>query len=1623
MTDKTVNQYKSLLAQATDEELNALRTSKERVSPNLREALDTFDSSQVKITQFERGDVVDGTTVQRTKEIRQFTPPSPEKDVLEVGEAPVEDFFGEGVTFPSPEVLSPSEMKVSEVEAAILSERTGAPIEVVKEYFKSGNVEVLGEKLAQEGIAGRIDTVMADLQDMQHTFGLTPEQIKEEGIRLLAGAGLVTSDDETFTDPTGDTFVKVGPGTFQSPVTGTMVTPGAYQVSLEAAKWYKDQVSPEALEATIASPEARKELSQSLALEEYAVGYELTKLRAKAARKYKDRGVGQKTLDILAAFLPVWGNHLRAKGVGSEDTTLFLGEALEEVRKFKELPAMDQLARLKRVDQALDEGYDPLVLMEGLDRLKDTEAEELLAEGAWDLLLPVEAFPVMSKGYKVFREASVGRFGSLAGRRVVRSERLEELSARSDSLEGDEAEEYLGLFLTEFLQNDLLGEMDVGITHLNKLKEEAARALEVLQSKVSTRLTAEELSNVKAVESTLARMQAELRSSASVLSPKGVNPEVSLVLDEAEGMVAEGVTSDFATGQHVVKAYIGKENGKAKGFISQGAANKFAQEQLGIPEGFYEVEKLDGVFWLSVSRNLEEDGLITVGGSGLLNSETLANSVPFSEKLVGAKSIVDADFSGQADYARGLDEAYRQVTNRLFKFVQKIGAKKREDLSKILTRGRTREEWYSPEELGRLYRDKFGRDITEGELAAYQSYRTISDTNYAILNNETLTTLARQGYQEFALSDATGVILQRNGKLVDAAAIKNPQHFRFDMDDELVDIGAMDSTRLNALTEKGYKVVKLDRAADLGAGEVDYLLVSPKQGVNFRPLRQKQLNYVAGGPRSYSGRFFIKQANIKNNIKLHDKTVFNVGSHSEAVEYTRLYNEALDAFKRAKAAPTEENIARASVVISGNTRYSSFHDFNQAIVDGKINENPFELIESNGRTAHGSATAFKRDDEFLEYSDSAQTMLSSGRMYYSHRGDHLLHPKEGFAEVLDPFQAMQDQATHAAKQFAYGDFKFRQVERWLQDAGQDVISDGNPVTTALMGEIRPGTPSEKARRLRVSRQVLNQLLGTPTKDQQVMREVTENVAKFLDRKGAKKLAQRLDERALDPVAALRAINFHFLLGMGDISQLLVQTSMLPGVIAVGGKRGLQGLAAYPYIRRVMLNPRTLDVVAESQQKLTRIPPGDFKQMFKDIQNSGQLIVGDTQAQLDMYSNVAEIKSVWGSTRQAASKASRFFFNEAEMGNKGVAATIAWLEQGSALNTPDKVTKFAARAELLAGNMSRTGNAWWQSGITSLGTQMAAHPFRVAESMFVKQATGFTPMEKLRFAGGLTLVYGSAAIPFATTIFDMMEETGGVAPTKEEHAAVTRGMWGVMLPDVDITRLQPFGGENLIQKIGDPSTTAWELALGPTGNLMTNGMRAADGAKVLWKVLSGSPDLHQFDRDGKTVTPLTIVNDITGDLKNSVSSLRRGTQAYLAWATGEYMTASGFIDKDLDGVDAAFLLLGMPSMRSREAFEVGRDLRDRKELLNDVAKVMSRHLRQGMRAKTDEEMLEHFRAAHAYATLVNQGGETPNADGVEVFNLAMSRMGNQTYTEAQLIRAREVWGATADQNYKYLEREE
>jgi len=1037
---------------------------------------------------------------------------------------------------------------------------------------------------------------------------------------------------------------------------------------------------------------------------------------------------------------------------------------------------------------------------------------------------------------------------------------------------------------------------------------------------------------------------------------------------------AYDVTINELNNVRTVNVYLGTGSNKLKGFTSAEAAMAGA-ERMGLTKGFYSVSDRTGEFFIKVSKDVTFNPFIRV-----IDDKEIPLTIPIISKYLWGSAVVSPEDAVRgARLSVSASSRLASAASKAVENISKLGMNARESYNNLMLDIQQKEKWMTVPQVKEWYKTNYKREPSQAEVTAYLSHRTLHEFDFVIRNSSVHRELVGAGYQELRVKG-----LKKSpfvGKEVTTTGIEPGLARIFDADEGKFKVFKTREELTKRLNKSDDTVLIKQLSPSKAHGEY---IITRRGEVNIRPLRSQVLNKVDGPHRMYEGDHFIKQQNITpirgQEVLQNPRTHFAIKGAKEAKKFADEYNLALEAYLKARQSGTTTDKLRASDVISRFTRFSGYDEFDAAVQEGKILTTPFEVVKD------GALPTFRADElrgysgidpDYTNFSDDLKSLIEQGRMFYSERGARLPHPREGMATLLHPDEILSKAVGNVINTQAYGNFKVRQINRWVNTYGKYLIGDPNrPMIEKFMyGQFDDSGRSERPIKASVrtaaeaQRNALLRTLGQEGPMERAYGRYRDQIIDMIDNKVNSKAADKFANiTSNSAIGSARGIAFKAFLGMLDVSQLIVQTSLTPGIMGVFPKSGLKAASSYPMFRAALMNPKHVSHFAKLNEKLTlgTMKAKEFEDMFFDAVRSGIDIVDGNLSSLDNLNNSMNVRGMMSHHTGKITDALSIFFTEAEKAQRLLAFNTSWMESyarlGRRLETPEEFAEVGVRAQTLTANMMKDGKSFWQEGVVSVPMQFQQFPFRVAE-VLIAPVKGFTPTQRLRYYMGLALAYGTTLGFGGSAMNEYIRQqyldATGELPDERVMNGITRGLIGAMLPETDISRLQPFSSSTLLSELFDEDKAdVLGLMLGPVGAVGNRFYDATLGSAKLWAMIHGeiaTPDV-----------PFTLL-DVAHDIMKTAASYNRYDKAVIAHQMKKYITNKGdILQEDIDEFDAAMIGLGFPPIESKEAFEAAVDLNQWQKTATKDARVVANFIKAAMGA---DENSSDERRNFAYAKFI------------------------------------------------------
>lgn len=965
--------------------------------------------------------------------------------------------------------------------------------------------------------------------------------------------------------------------------------------------------------------------------------------------------------------------------------------------------------------------------------------------------------------------------------------------------------------------------------------------------------------------------------------------------------------------------------------------------------------------------------------------------------------------------------------------IQKLNKASIRGLSKVLAVGERDQKWFTSAEFEVEFERASGHPPSAKEMLAYYSAKEISDINYHIFNNSVYAEKARRGLVTVAAKNDmfafdTG---RMNGRVIDKPDF-NTLGRVFDLD-EGVTKGVSDAADLTKKFETGnYRVLDLERPYARPGEDPVKKILAHNASSTIGPLERDQLGYVAGGSREYRYKWFVKQA---QSGAFRDGTTYwqNPITHVTAKtgKIARDWAESMENARKAFFDSAMSDAEKRRIIELSPAE--TVEKFQQMVDNGMISkDHPFEALFDKEQPQAMSHLG-EKDTNWIDRDETPAEgyAISKGRMYYSHKGEHLVDPHGDYAEIMDPLTTLHKATQNAAQTFSFGDYNKKVIDEWSRVASpyMDRSSVGNNLDSHNVffnGKLSPDFYRKNpqfANQLENSRNVHKRMMGLQSPEQKMTYNAARRFADWVETKGkwGETLAgAALDRMSANPVNAVRGMVFDAKLGFFDPGQLIVQTQTALASMSVHPVYGLQTAAMLKPILHLMVNQseNLLDYYATRLLGVHGFKGADdFKDMIRSLRNSGWMNVSGEVAQLDQYMNTvggSALARGFNKLREAG----RIPFNWSEQFNRVTAYGIAWHATRDAFPELKATTRefqglVNKKADDLSMNMTSSSAAFWQKGILSVPTQFLAYQSRVLENILPKAFGGtarFSGQQKLRLALGQVLLYGTTGLPLGNELMSWAAKSYEQANPGQQFSpelwrVMTKGFWDTALfygtdgkIDTDFAHRAGQGAAwtDFFHKLTDGSmNNVLQVATGPVGAMADNMVNTVGKIATYMRA-------EQF---GSLTTDDYVL--FAGDLTQQISSLNRAEKAYWLWKTGTIVDPnSGEVVVNADRMNAIAAGLGIPLRQETERWDIIRDQKDRDTEVRDLGKMIAGVRRNAFRALEDGD-----EEKAAYYNKLASGLLTPYHDDPMLMQ-AIAAEGNK-----QLGYTEDDWNALVAKTYE------
>lgn len=1052
---------------------------------------------------------------------------------------------------------------------------------------------------------------------------------------------------------------------------------------------------------------------------------------------------------------------------------------------------------------------------------------------------------------------------------------------------------------------------------------------------------------------------------------------------------------NLATGVYEMDILVGRANGSA--FATKTSASSYLKKS-GI-DG--EVVQSNGGWYIKNTQTIAEQ----FADDGLKNIKpiNLAKRV-----LQAPRSFVD-EVLGRMGTASAFNEAritgvVKDIYNRN---IHSLPNKEFKEIVDVMNQGLKDELWYDPESLRATFRVRFQKDITEAQEQAYFAARQIEDFGHFIQNRAIYQQKVAKGLQTVKLSFTN--VGDFNANVFTAA----DDIARVGHNSRIYDAGRNMFVRgtpeeLDRLTKQGYMIIRPEDASwtvDAFGEGASLIATKASKSVKVSPLSYHQLNYLPGGRRKYTDKFFIGQTRSGQfsdgtRYQMSPRVFRSAGTQLEAEEWAAKYNAANE-----------------TAVLYRNGRIS-LDEADQAVQNsvGKTLNEYTEMAEAEGWDI---TTKFKvrKDGEDYTPDWEGQEFV---RMYHpedieagfgttrnsrlSARGsERLKNVREEDSETLDFLSAMNRSADQAIKMGAYNDFKISSINRFNTEFRQymtdPTLTPYELATKGVIDERLRKTNPGLYNTIKGHQFYIRSVLRVRGEWDERLQEAIDQLAFKIEGKGktGRALATRIHGMDGNPIEKLRGLNYDLNLGMFNPAQLLMQANSVLTALALSPRHGLAAMKEVPFMRYALIGneEKFTAEMAKRSAAAGSVAEQEFLQSVQQFRRLGLNDFGTNLAMMDAQNTLGATSNRLVSKANRVRETGRFFFQEGERYGRLTAYTIARRKYADLFPNADKFGREADNwirneTDRLLLSPNSDNNQLFTKGLTSLPTQFWSYMGKMTDVMLTKAGGRYTEAERLRLIGSQILFYGGGGIPVMEYFANKYSETTGQPLSAETQKLISNGLIDYTIfmasngqVNTDFSATSGIGGfwtqmyENLWE---NPMST---VMFGATGSNITGGMKAmAETANMynLW---------YNPTPEAVTATALAGVGSV-------IKSLSKTTKAYMAYNTGLWYDKYGRAIATASKGEAVASLLGLQPQDISDAYAILENNKGaREKYVNEVATTLQALHEKWYRAETDAEKKEVEDLINTFSSISQQTGYFP-----EVARRVQALKSSRTLLESQ-----------------------
>ena len=959
-----------------------------------------------------------------------------------------------------------------------------------------------------------------------------------------------------------------------------------------------------------------------------------------------------------------------------------------------------------------------------------------------------------------------------------------------------------------------------------------------------------------------------------------------------------------ATNTYSIAMDIGKKDGSL--WASEAAAKNYASKFVKLKTDDYEIFEQGGKWGIRIEKDIDEfAGFRKAMQEGAIETtETFNDSLPnlFLGRLRESSSVESKGaFDTKLASLHGAQDMYKtfQVVSKPYFDLMK----RKEDyaeLGKVFNYlretvdtktgkvGRWAEDAGDFENLFFWINNKMP---TPEQHLAYWSYRQASDIEKVLADTSRHATYLRLGAQKVSTSGKMGKnkidisgnmrILDRERETVDLGG--KDDFFKMAIIDKDGNIkvtsnkGQLDD--LNQALSNNWEIAKAVEGGGVKVGKqrVHYILSEAGLKKDRLKMSDTGTGYTGGGHLMNEHPFYVKIANISDDVYTGDDVLVNAFSLQQARDIAEDFNKAKKMFWAGD--DSWRTFARDRLPFMEPDDLEKFLQVRRGDVDAVGLRAGQKYSDAGNLPKNVLKYDNSKFDEIGDYERrfaEERTNPDLKVMREETKGKYTVET----APKLDAGAALQKGMNVAVTARMQKDSLVRGVSGWVKQFDKVLNKEKwtpekiwqDPMGFLNDDDVYLSAISEVAKwKAETARQAMLRQIDYGTATGRVVDMLGERIQEIMHGRGQTRLIplHRLPS-IKDPLVFSRALAYNAYLGLFNIQQIAVQGIGTLHLAAVAPQYYTRGVAAAMALRSATYTSRRniLSHFGKNFSKHTGLSADEFAQMATDMRTSGWSEMGGSMAQIAddvtgalMQGKVDKFLD-WG--RVIPTSIDRF--------HRLAAWSVAWMEtkaakKGATNFSRQELTDILRRANVLSGNMSSANNAAWQRGALAPATQFMTYPLRIMEQVLPGLAGrgDLTRAEALRVVGTQSFIFGlpmgGAGAAFSLWSFDdtIREQAykqwgveiddsyaewlmDGVPSTMLEWITSSEGLKDGI--DIDVSRLA-LGQESIFQRAISGDLSIGEFFAGPAGAFITGAAKAGIVDPV-WNAYVGATSTDDYD---------------------------------------------------------------------------------------------------------------------------------------------------------------------------------